>query len=165
MALCARTVTDQFGMWSTVNLAVSVVPDTVFVNVPASSLPIIVIWYWSIGLSPGTAACQVATSVSFAPAGSGSVQLARTLVGAQGATEAATVVTRIKVDAGLDPPIVVFTAVISYMVWGCSDAMTPFVAAPATVVVSIEAVELTGIAISVDDVTAVGSTRCGVQET
>jgi hypothetical protein len=39
------------------------------------------------------------------------------------------------------------------------------VADPLTVVVRIEAVELTGVAVSVDDVTAAGLTPCGVQET
>jgi hypothetical protein len=43
--------------------------------------------------------------------------------------------------------------------------MTPVVADPVTVVVRIEAVELTGIALSVDDVTAAGFTALGVQET
>ncbi len=43
--------------------------------------------------------------------------------------------------------------------------MTPVVAGPATVVVRIEAVELTGLAVSVDDVTAAGLTALGVQET
>jgi hypothetical protein len=110
--LCACTVTDQFGMWSTVKLAVNVVPDTVCVEVPALSLPVIVTRYWSIGLLPGSAACQVATSVSVAPVGSRFAQLAVTPVGAEGGTEAGDVATLIGVDAGLDPLMVVFTTVI-----------------------------------------------------
>jgi hypothetical protein len=39
----------------TTKLAVRVDPATVWVKVPPPSLPLIVIWYWSIGLSPGTA--------------------------------------------------------------------------------------------------------------
>lgn len=42
-ALCACTVTVQFGIKSTVKYVVSVVPSTVCVNVPAPSLPVIVI--------------------------------------------------------------------------------------------------------------------------
>jgi hypothetical protein len=38
--LCARTLTDQFGMESTVKLTVSVVSDVVRMNVPAP-LPLI----------------------------------------------------------------------------------------------------------------------------
>ncbi|HZQ47213.1 MAG TPA: hypothetical protein VFC07_09385, partial [Verrucomicrobiae bacterium] len=48
-ALCPCTFTVQFGTQSTVKLAVSVVPDTVWVNVPAPSLPVIVILYSSTG--------------------------------------------------------------------------------------------------------------------
>jgi hypothetical protein len=51
------------------------------------------------------------------------------------------------------------------MVWGCSDAMTPFVPGPVTVVVRMEAVELTGVAVSVDDVMVTGLTPFGVQAT
>jgi hypothetical protein len=43
--------------------------------------------------------------------------------------------------------------------------MTPVVADPATVVVRIAAVELTGAAVSVEDVTAAGFTPSSVQET
>jgi hypothetical protein len=100
------------GRKSTVKLAVRVVPDTVCVNVPAPSLPTIVTKYWAIGLSPGTAACHVATSVSVVPTGSGFVQRAATPVGAEGGIEAAEVVTLIGVEAGLAPPRVVFTTVI-----------------------------------------------------
>ncbi len=42
-ALCACTVTVQFGIKSTAKYVVSVVPPTVCVNVPAPSLPVIVI--------------------------------------------------------------------------------------------------------------------------
>jgi hypothetical protein len=110
--LCARTITDQFGTKLTVKLAVSVVPDTACVNVPAPSLPRIPIWYWSTGLSPGTDAFQVATSVSVAPVGSSDAHPAVTPVGADGAIEAAAVVASIGIDAGLDPPMEVLTTVI-----------------------------------------------------
>src|SRR5690242_1676361 len=42
-ALCACTVTVQFGMKSTLKYVVSVDPSTVCVSVPAPSLPVIVI--------------------------------------------------------------------------------------------------------------------------
>jgi hypothetical protein len=82
------------------------------VNVPEPSLPKIVTWYWSIGLSPGMAACQLATSVSFVPVGSGFVQLAVTPVGAEGGTDATNVVTATGAEAALDPLMVVVTIVI-----------------------------------------------------
>ena len=84
-ALCARTVTDQSGISLTIKLAVSVVPDTICVKVPPPSLPLIVISYWSTGLSPGTAAFQRAMSVAaVVPT---AAQRAVTPVGADGATE------------------------------------------------------------------------------
>jgi hypothetical protein len=43
--------------------------------------------------------------------------------------------------------------------------MTPSVADPATVVVRTEAVELTGVAVTVVDATAAGFTPFGIQET
>jgi hypothetical protein len=43
--------------------------------------------------------------------------------------------------------------------------MTPFVACPVTVIVRMEAVELTGVAVRVDDMTATGLTPFGVQAT
>ena len=110
--MCACTVTDQFGMQSTVKLAVIVVPDTVCLEEPAPSLPVIVTRYWSIGLLPGSAACQVATSVSVDPVGSRFAQLAVTPLGAEGGTVAGDVVTLIGVDAGLEPLVVVVTMVI-----------------------------------------------------
>lgn len=63
-ALCACTVTDQSGVSPTTKLAVRVDPEKAWAKVPPPSLPLIVIWYRSIGLSPGTAAVQPATSVS-----------------------------------------------------------------------------------------------------
>ena len=101
--LCACTVSDQFGVQSTVKLAVSVVPDTVCVDVPMPSLPVMVTRYWSIGLLPGSAACQVATRVSVGPVGSGIAQLAVTPVGAEGGTVAGAVARVMEVDAGLEP--------------------------------------------------------------
>jgi len=100
------------GVKSTVKLAVSFVPNTVCLNVVPESLSRMLTSYSSIGLLPGTAAFQVATSVSVVPAGSVDAQWADTPVGADGAIEAGTVVTAIGLEAGLAPPIVVLTAVI-----------------------------------------------------
>jgi len=156
-------MTVQSGMKSTTKLAVSVVPDTVCVNVPPPSLPVIKTSYWSIGLSPGTAALQAVSSVAVAapcPA-----HRAVTPVGAEGKIDAAVVVMAIGVDAMLDPPMVVFTTVISYVVWGWSDPMRPFVADPTTLAVRIGAEEETGVAVKVDDVIAIGLASFGVQDT
>ena len=109
-ALWARTVIVQSGMSLTENLAVSVVPDTVCVNVPPPSSPMIVIWYWSIGLSPGTAAAQVAMSMS--PGRPGAVQCAATPVGADGSVEAAWDEAGYALDGELEPPASVLTTVI-----------------------------------------------------
>ena len=43
--------------------------------------------------------------------------------------------------------------------------MIPFVAVPVTVVVRMEAVELTGVAVSIDEVMATGFNPFGVQAT
>ena len=119
--------------------------------------------YLSIGLSPGTAAFQVATRVAVvAPT---AVQRAVTPGGADGTTEAAAVVTLIGVEAGLEPPIVVFTTVIWYVVWGCSGPISPLVAGPLTFVVRIGAVELTGVAVKAEDIIASGLTPFGIHET
>jgi hypothetical protein len=69
--------------------------------------------YSSTGLSPGTAAFQLAKMVSVAPVGSSDVQFAFTPVGADGATVATAVLKFTGADAGLEPPIVVFTTEIS----------------------------------------------------
>jgi len=67
-------VIDQFGTSSTLKYVVSVEPSTVLVNVPAPSLPVIVIRYWSTGLSPGTAGCQMEMIVLLVPCGFGFAQ-------------------------------------------------------------------------------------------
>ena len=147
-------------------LAVSVVPDTVCLNVPplSLSLPLIVISYWSTGLSPGTAALQVATSAAVVapwPA-----QCAVTPPGADGAIDAGTVVRVAGFDDGLDPPIVVFTTVIWYVVFGCNGPINPFTADQVTVVVIIPAAMSTGLAVRVEEIIAARfAVLLGVQET
>ena len=163
--MCAFTVTDQFGMSSTEKLAVNVVPDTVCVTVPPPSLPVIVTVYWSIGLLPGTAAGQVAMMVSVVPEGSGFDQVAVTPVGADGATVAGDVVTLMGAEAGPDPLMLVTTTVIWYVVCGWSGEMIVFVAELATLVVRTEAVELTGVAVTVAATTAAGLIPVGIHET
>src|SRR5262252_289862 len=106
-ALCARTTTDQSGMSLTENEALRFDPPTVWLNVPPPSLPRIVIWYWSVGLSPGTAPLQLASRVSGLEPGAS--QRAVTPVGAEGATDAGCVVARMGADGGLDPPALVLT--------------------------------------------------------
>ena len=93
-------------------LADKIVPETEFVSVPAPSLPVTVMRYWSTGLLPGTAACQEATSVLGPGSAFGLAQFAETPVGTEGGIVAGTVVTLMGVEAGLDPPMVVLTAVI-----------------------------------------------------
>ena|SRR5215469_14631752 len=146
-----------------VKLAVNVVPDTVCVKVPPPSLPVIITSYWSIGLSPGTAAFQVANRV--AGVTSCCNQRAVTPVGADGTTDAADVVTEIGLEATLDPSMVVLTTVTPYVVWGWSAPMSPVVADPTTVVVRIDAVDEIGVAVRVDEVIAIGLTPFGVQDT
>ena len=154
MSLCARTVIDQSGVQSTVKLAVSVVPDTVCLKVPAPSLPLIVISYWSTWLSPGTAALQVATSVAVvAPC---AAQCAVTPPGADGAIDAGTVVTSTGFDDRLDPPMVVLTTLIWYMVFGRSGPTSPFATDPLTVAVTSGAAMSNGLAVRVEDVIAAG---------
>lgn len=80
-ALCARTVTVQFGIESTLKYAVRVVPETVCVDVPAPSLPLMTISYSSTGLFPGRAAFQVAMIVSVVPLGSATCHCAVSPVG------------------------------------------------------------------------------------
>jgi len=111
-ALCARTVTDQLGLESTLKYAISVVPEIVCVSVPAVSLAVMVTRYWSTGLLPGLAASQMATSVLGPGSAFGFAQFAETPVGADGGIVAGTVVTLIGIEAGLDPPMVVLTTVI-----------------------------------------------------
>jgi len=74
-------------------------------------------------------------------------------------------VTLIGVEAGPGPPIDVFATVIWYVVPGCRNWMTPLVTVPVTFVVSTEFVGPTGVAASIDDVTASGFTPVGVQAT
>ena len=81
-------------------------------EVPAPSLPVIVTKYWSIGLLPGTAAAQVATSVSVVPVGSKFDQLAMTLVAAEGGMVAGELVTLMGADAALDPVMDAVTTLI-----------------------------------------------------
>ena len=113
--LCAHTVTDQSEPKSTVKFDISVVPETLCVNVPPSLLAI-VIRYWSTGLLPGTAAVHSTTIVAVvAPCAD---QKAVTPVGTDGAIEAATVVTVTGFDAAPGPPDVMFVTVIWYFVLG-----------------------------------------------
>ena len=93
-------------------LAERIVPDTEFVSVPAVSLLVIVTWYWSIGLLPGSGACQVAMSVLGPGSAFGLAHCAETPVGAEGGIVAGDVVTLMGVEAGPDPPMVVLTTVI-----------------------------------------------------
>ena len=109
--LCARTVMDQLGAVSTPKYAVNVVPETSCVNEPPPSLPVMVTSYSSTGLSPGTAAVHVTMIVSVEPEGSATAQLALTPGGADGATEAAAVVTMTGGDAGPVPPMVALATV------------------------------------------------------
>src|SRR5215469_2978043 len=92
--------------------AVSVVPDTVCVNVPPPSLPLITIWYSSIGLLPGSPDCHVTVIESVVPLGSGTCHAATTLVGAEGRTVAGEVITLTGAEGGLEPAIVALTTVI-----------------------------------------------------
>ncbi len=98
---------------STTNPALSVDPDTVCVNGPGTTVPpsltVMVIWYWSMGLSPGTAAVQLACSVS--PGICGAVHSAETFAGADGTMVLVGVETVTGLLGGLVPPASVFTTV------------------------------------------------------
>lgn len=112
-ALCACTRTVQFGPKSTTNDVVNVAPETVFVSAePPPSLGVMVMRYWSIGLSPGFAADQFAMSVSVVPGGSRLTQCAVTFVGAEGSNVATGVVSVTGAEAGLTPLTALFTTVI-----------------------------------------------------
>jgi hypothetical protein len=92
-------------------------------------------------------------------------QLAVRPLGAEGATVAGDVVTWTAAEGGLDPPSVVSTTLSKYVVCGWSMGIIPLVIAPATLVVRTGAVELTGVAVSVDEMIAAGFTAGGVQAT
>jgi len=75
-------------------------PDAIWVKVPPPLPPVMVIWYWSVGLSPGGAAFHDAASVSLAEPSA--VQPALTPVGAPGGVALAWVVTEAGAPGGLD---------------------------------------------------------------
>jgi hypothetical protein len=91
-------------------------------------------------------------------------QRAETPVGADGATEAACVVAVIGSEGGLEPPAVVLTTVIWYVVWGWSGPTSPLAAEPLTVVTT-GAEPSEGDAVSVEEIIVAVLATDGVQDT
>ena len=63
------------------------------------------------------------------------------------------------------PSLPVLTTVTWYVVSGCNGPTSPVAADPVTLVVSTDAAELTGVAVSAEETNASGLAPFGVQET